>query len=87
MFRNVNDVFIFIMNFYNEHVLQMFATITFFVRAFVFFIDIFTKQLINILIVLNVFFCEIEYSKFVIFMRMLKSNVKIFKRTKLKKLI
>ena len=87
MFRNVNNVFIFIMNFYNEHVLQMFATIIFFIRVFVFFIDNFTKQLINILIILNVFFREIEHSKFVIFMRMLKSNVKIFKRTKLKKLI
>ena len=87
MFRNVSDVFIFITNFYNEHVLQMFATIIFFVRAFVFFIDNFTKQLINILIVLNVFFREIKHSKFVIFICMLKSNVKIFKRTKLKKLI
>ena len=56
MFPNVNNVFIFKTNFYNEHVLQMFATVIFFVRAFVFFIDNFTKQLINILIILNVFF-------------------------------
>ena len=87
IFQNVNDIFIFITNFYNEYVLQMFAIVTFFVRAFIFFIDNFTKQLINILIILNVFFREIKYSKFVIFMHMLKLNVKIFKRTKLKKLI